>query len=90
MNAYAGALFDMDDGHRKAQGHPGAVLVPAALTVGAKVRSTGKEVLEAVAVGYDVAVREAVRIREAGGPRKGSSGWCAPGAAATARCTPAE
>mmetsp|Transcript_27480 Transcript_27480/g.68992 ORF Transcript_27480/g.68992 Transcript_27480/m.68992 type:complete len:439 (+) Transcript_27480:74-1390(+) len=83
MNAYTGALFDMDDGHRKAQGHPGAVLVPAALTVGARLGSSGKEVLEAVAVGYDVAVREAVRIREAGGPRKGSSGWCAPGAAAS-------
>lgn len=83
MNAYTSALFDMDDGHRKAQGHPGAVLVPAALTVGARVGSTGVEVLEAVAVGYDVAVREAVRIREAGGPRKGSSGWCAPGAAVT-------
>lgn len=83
LNAYTGALFDMDDGHRKAQGHPGAVLVPVALTVGAFLGSSGKAVLEAVAVGYDVAVREAVRIREAGGPRKGSSGWCAPGAAAT-------
>merc|ERR1719223_1445650 len=38
--------------------------------------------LEAVIVGYDVAVREAVRIRDAGGLRKGTSGWCAPGAAA--------
>eukprot|EP00933_Yihiella_yeosuensis_P032606 TRINITY_DN2621_c3_g1_i3.p1 TRINITY_DN2621_c3_g1~~TRINITY_DN2621_c3_g1_i3.p1 ORF type:complete len:439 (-),score=113.64 TRINITY_DN2621_c3_g1_i3:485-1801(-) len=83
MNAYTGALFDMDDGHRKAQGHPGAVLVPAAITVGAQLGSSGKDVLEAVCVGYDVAIREAVRIREAGGPRKGSSGWCAPGAAAT-------
>jgi 2-methylcitrate dehydratase PrpD len=83
LNAYTSALFDMDDGHRKAQGHPGAVLVPAAITVGTHLSSSGKEILEAVAVGYDVAVREAVRIREAGGPRKGSSGWCAPGAAAT-------
>merc|ERR1719277_1566631 len=83
MNAYTGAIFDMDDGHRRAQGHPGAVIVPAALTVGSRLGCTGAQVLEAVAVGYDVAVREAVRIREAGGPRKGSSGWCAPGAAAS-------
>jgi len=83
LNAYTGALFDMDDGHRRAQGHPGAVLVPAALTVGARLQLSGIEILEAIAVGYDVAVREAVRIREAGGPRKGSSGWCGPGAAVT-------
>lgn len=82
LNAYAAALFDMDDGHRRAQGHPGAVLVPAALTVAAQLRSSGPELMEAVVAGYDVAVREAVRIREAGGPRKGTSGWCAPGAAA--------
>jgi len=63
------------------QGNPGAVIVPAVLTVAARLGSSGKEVLEAVAVGYDVGIREAVRIREAGGPRKGSSGWCAPGAA---------
>merc|ERR1719171_3556 len=71
----------MDDGHRRAQGHPGAVIVPVVLTIGAQRKNTGKELLEAVAVGYDVSIREAVRIREAGGPRKGSSGWCAPGAA---------
>lgn len=83
MNAYTSALFDMDDGHRKAQGHPGAVIVPAAFAVGVRLGRSGKEILEAIAVGYDVAIREAVRIREAGGPRKGSSGWAAPGAAVT-------
>jgi 2-methylcitrate dehydratase PrpD len=82
VNAYTAALFDMDDGHRRAQGHPGAVIVPAVLCVGAKLGCSGKAMLEAVIVGYDVAIREAVRIREAGGPRKGSSGWCAPGCAA--------
>lgn len=82
VNAYTAALFDMDDGHRRAQGHPGAVIVPAVLTVGARLNSTGVEMLEAVIVGYDVGIREAVRIRDAGGPRKGSGGWCAPGAAA--------
>eukprot|EP00930_Biecheleria_cincta_P016638 TRINITY_DN1344_c0_g3_i1.p1 TRINITY_DN1344_c0_g3~~TRINITY_DN1344_c0_g3_i1.p1 ORF type:complete len:441 (+),score=96.81 TRINITY_DN1344_c0_g3_i1:53-1375(+) len=82
LNAYTSAIFDMDDGHRRAQGHPGAVIVPATLTVGAALGRSGKEMLEAVIVGYDVAVREAVRIRDAGGPRKGTSGWCAPGAAA--------
>lgn len=81
MNAYTGAIFDMDDGHRRAQGHPGAIIVPAALTFAGKNKNTGKEFLEAVAVGYDVSIREAVRIREAGGPRKGTSGWAAPGAA---------
>merc|ERR1712232_992102 len=72
----------MDDGHLRALGHPGAVVVPAVLVVGARLNSSGKAMLEAVCVGYDVAVREAVRIRSAGGPRKGTSGWAAPGAAA--------
>merc|ERR1719410_1826584 len=71
----------MDDGHRRAQGHPGAVIIPATLALGQKLGSSGKEVMEAIVVGHDVAVREAVRIREAGGPRKGSSGWATPGVA---------
>jgi 2-methylcitrate dehydratase PrpD len=35
LNIHAAAYFDIDDGHRKAQGHPVAAIVPAALCVAA-------------------------------------------------------
>jgi 2-methylcitrate dehydratase PrpD len=82
VNSYTASLYDLDDGHRKAQGHPGAAIVPAALNAAYKNDLSGKAFLEAVVVGYEVAIRSALIIRELGGPRKGSGGWVAPGVAA--------
>ncbi len=75
INTHACTYFDLDDGHRKAQGHPGGVIVPLALMLAAEDDCTGKELLTAVVAGYETAVRSAQIIREAGGPRKGSGGW---------------
>jgi 2-methylcitrate dehydratase PrpD len=82
FNAHTAAYFDMDDGHRLAQGHPGATIVPAALTAACQQNLSGKALLEAVVVGYEIAIRSALVIRSLGGPRKGSGGWAAVGAAA--------
>ena len=91
-NAHTAAYYDLDDGHRRAQGHPGAVIVPTALVTAAHLQRSGREVLEAVVAGYEIAVRSALRIRSQGGPRKGSAGWAAIGAAAAAahlmHCSP--
>ena len=84
FNAHTTAYYDMDDGHRQAQGHPGAAIVPAALTTAHQLKLSGKDFLEAVVVGYEVAIRSALVIRNLGGPRKGSGGWTAVGAAAAA------
>ena len=82
LNSYTTAFFDMDDGHRLAQGHPGAAIIPAALCVADYLDSSGKAFLEAVAAGYEIAVRSALLMREMGGPRKGSGAWVVPGVAA--------
>ncbi|MCX5823230.1 MAG: MmgE/PrpD family protein [Deltaproteobacteria bacterium] len=82
LNSYTTAFFDMDDGHRLAQGHPGAAIIPAALGVADYLGSSGKAFLEAVVVGYEIAVRSARLMREMGGPRKGSGAWVVPGVAA--------
>jgi len=82
LNSYTTAFFDMDDGHRLAQGHPGAAIIPAALCTAHYLDSSGKVFLEAVVIGYEIAVRSALLMREMGGPRKGSGAWVVPGVTA--------
>jgi 2-methylcitrate dehydratase PrpD len=50
-------LSEIDDIHLGSGTTPGALIVPAALTVGASLGSTGTAVAEAIAVGYDAMVR---------------------------------
>ncbi len=83
-NTHAATYFDLDDGHRKAQGHPGGVIVPLALMLAAQNRRSGKELITAIVAGYETAVRSALIMRQAGGPRKGSGAWSITGAAAAA------
>ncbi len=84
VNTHACTYFDLDDGHRKAQGHPGGVIVPLSLMLAAENGCNGKELLTAVVAGYETAVRSAQIIRQAGGPRKGSGGWNITGGVAAA------
>ncbi len=84
VNSHACTYFDLDDGHRKAQGHPGGVIIPLSLMLAAENGCTGKELLTAVVAGYETAVRSAQIIRKAGGPRKGSGGWNITGGVAAA------
>ncbi len=84
INSHACTFFDLDDGHRKAQGHPGGVIIPLALMLAAENGRTGKELLAAIVVGYETAIRSALIMRQAGGPRKGSGGWSITGGVAAA------
>lgn len=84
INSHACSYFDIDDGHRKAQGHPGGVVVPIALMLAAENDCSGKELLTAIVAGYDTAVRTALVMRQAGGPRKGSGAWSLAGGVAAA------
>jgi len=84
INTHAGTYFDLDDGHRKAQGHPGGVIVPLALMLAAENGCTGKELLTSIVIGYETAVRSALIMRQAGGPRKGSGAWSLTGGVAAA------
>ena len=61
-NAAHAQVHDCNDGHREAaayggSSHPGRVAIPTALAVGEKMGVSGKDVLVAVVVGYDVATR---------------------------------
>lgn len=48
---------DLDDGHRHAMGHPGSVLIPAALMHAQLMGKNGKEILTAIVAGYEVYTR---------------------------------
>ena len=82
FNAHAAAYYDLDDGHRRAQGHPGAPIIAAALSVAGARQRSGRALLIAVVAGYEIAIRSALVMRAMGGPRKGSGGWAVTGVAA--------
>ncbi len=56
-NAVAANALDLDDDAIYTRGHPGAQLFPAVLAVAEKAGSSGKELLEALVVGYEVSIR---------------------------------
>lgn len=56
-NASAANALDLDDDAIYTRGHPGAQLFPAALAVAEKTGANGKELLEALVVGYEVSIR---------------------------------
>lgn len=61
-NAYLANLLDYDDGYT-GLGHPGACIIGTALAVGDMTRASGKEVITAIALGYEVAIRIGTAIR---------------------------
>lgn len=54
-NANAGNALDIDDDVRHTRGHPGAQVFPAALALSEKTNTSGKALLEALVVGYEIA-----------------------------------
>jgi len=57
INSMEAAYLDFDDGHRESGIHPGCIVVPTALATGEFVNASGAQVLEAVILGYEVAIR---------------------------------
>ncbi len=84
-NGFAANALDIDDGYRKIKGHPGACILPAALAAGEiSPRTSGRDFLTALVVGYEVGIRAGL-IRHALSETYHSSGsWGAVGAAAAA------
>jgi len=83
-NGFSANALDFDDGHSKAKGHPGAVILPCVLAVGETRRVTGKELLEALIVGYEVGIRAGIAQHSANQEYFGSGSWASIGAAAGA------
>lgn len=57
INGVSAHSLDLDDGHRFAQIHPGACIIPAALSLSEANAKTGKDFLTSIIVGYDVAIK---------------------------------
>lgn len=57
FNAAATTVTQIDEGHRRALGHPGIHIIPAALAVAEHEASSGKALIAAIVAGYEVAVR---------------------------------
>jgi 2-methylcitrate dehydratase PrpD len=57
INGILGHTVEMDDDHREAIMHPGAVVIPAALAVAESESKSGKHLIEAVLAGYEIAIR---------------------------------
>ncbi len=57
VNALMGHALDMDDGHRYANGHPGAVTIPPAIVMAEAAGRSGRKLLEAIVIGYEVFIR---------------------------------
>jgi 2-methylcitrate dehydratase PrpD len=88
INAQLTNLMDYDDTlEGKALGHPGATIVPAALALAEQGHASGKDMITAVAVAYDVYTRVAAAGKPSYGRTKqvrGLSTWQGFGAAAAA------
>ena len=56
-NSAAASALDIDDGHRGAAGHPGAGVIPAVLAVAQAIDAPDEQIFDALALGYDVALR---------------------------------
>ncbi|MGD8760873.1 MAG: MmgE/PrpD family protein [Desulfobacteraceae bacterium] len=84
-NSIMASDLDADDGHRGAMGHPGAAVVTASLAVGEKDKLNGKSLLEAIVVGYEIAIRMGIIANKHHKTRyMGSGNWVSFGVAAAA------
>ena len=83
-NAVAANALDVDDGHRKVKGHPAAVVVPPALAAAETVDASIGDFLDAIFVGYELAVRAGLAIHTIDDVYTGTGSWGALGAAAAA------
>ncbi len=57
VNGTMGHVYDFDDVHTAAGIHPGIIVVPAALAAAEMNRNSGRELIAAMAAGYEVAGR---------------------------------
>ncbi|MEO9174969.1 MAG: MmgE/PrpD family protein [Gaiellales bacterium] len=83
-NGVQANALDYDDGHRLTKGHPGAIVIPAVLAVAESVDATVEQLLEAIVVGYEVAIRAGVLIHEREAQYHASASWGGLGVAVAA------
>jgi 2-methylcitrate dehydratase PrpD len=57
LNCFMSHSTYFEDGSRYTGGHPSSVVIPAALTLGETRKSSGKEIILSVVLGYDIFIR---------------------------------
>ncbi|MCG8636287.1 MAG: MmgE/PrpD family protein [Desulfobacterales bacterium] len=83
-NGFSANALDIDDGYRPTMGHPGACVLPPALTAAQLSGCSGAELITALALGYEIGTRAGL-IRHATYETYHSSGsWGAVAGAAVA------
>ncbi|MGI8861805.1 MAG: MmgE/PrpD family protein [Gaiellaceae bacterium] len=83
-NGVLANALDFDDGHRLVKGHPGANVIPAALAVAEASGASTEQLLAAIAVGYEVALRAGIHLHTRSLEYHASGAWGALGAATAA------
>lgn len=83
-NGVLGNVLDFDDGHRLTKGHPGAVVIPAALAAAQLAGADYEAFVDAVIVGYEIAIRAGVALHERDRYYHASGSWGSLGAVAAA------
>ncbi|MBP2300718.1 MmgE/PrpD family protein [Azospirillum picis] len=57
LNGVAGTMLELDEGNQYARGHPAIHVLPSALAAGAGLKSSGADLLTALALGYEIGSR---------------------------------
>jgi len=81
-NGVLGNALDYDDGHRFVKGHPGCNVVPAAVASAQLANAALDDLLVAIAVGYEVAIRAGMALHRRSETYHASGAWGGVGAAA--------
>lgn len=86
-NGVAAHSLDMDDGSRMAHLHPGACVIPAALSICEAYDKKGKEFISSIVAGYEIAISLGMFVNP-GHRNRGfhSTGTCGTFGAAAAAC----
>ena len=79
INGAASHALDFDDVNSRMGGHPSVTVIPAVLALAERQRSGGREVLEAFAIGYEVASQVGAMV----GRAHDEAGWHATGTVGT-------
>lgn len=62
VNAALSHFLELDDIHKKAMYHPGIPVIPAALSLSEKEAKSGKELITAIVMGYEIGIRIGIAI----------------------------
>ncbi|MBN2032026.1 MAG: MmgE/PrpD family protein [Deltaproteobacteria bacterium] len=62
VNGASSHMVEMDDLHRESILHPAAAIMPAVFALAEREKADGKDLLSAIAVGYEAAIRIAVVV----------------------------